>query len=449
MSPQELRQAADQLALVAGDLEQAADRHRGVSTSLRTTVAGIPDAWTSPVATQLHGEASSFLSAIAGAPDALATGSGALRALGTTASALAAELQRHLDAAAAATAAAASARSQLGTIPPEDHEMRRLLQRREADQLGAARVAESGIEEVTARWDVACRPCASTLESSMAGLGAALLGPQAAPTGSAPGGSSEASVAAQLWAFLLGDVAAIWGGTDDVLPLGSGLAGLVRMVRMAGWARAGGLPVDFPTFANGGVGRFLSNRVPALGFLANPATQAVLTRLSVVGGLYTGVTGSIDLWQHGNPVTAVSDHGAGYTADVGRTVFGFGTAGLGVLAVAGVAAPPVLVIVTVGAGVVWVGSEVVEHWDDITGWAGDRWDDVSGFAGDRWDDVTGFVGDVRDGTGQVLATVGDGVGHLASGARDLAGSVGDGIGDLASGALDVADDLPLVGGLFG
>lgn len=447
MTPEALATAADQLAMVAGDLDAAATRHRGAADGIGTAIGAVPDAWTSPMATQLHTEASGFLRAIAGAPDALASGAGALRSLGSTASALAEELRRHLEAAAAAAAAASAARTQLGAVPADDHETRRLLERRATDQAGAQRAAEVGIQDVQARWDAACLTCAGSLESTMGGLGTALLGPQAAPVAagaSAPGGG----VGDELWAFLLGDLAAIWGGNDDVLPLGSGLAGLIRIARLPGWSRRGGVPTAFPTTANGGIGRFLQARVPGFGFLANPVTQRLLTGASVVGGAYTAVTGSIDLWQHGPPLAAFQEHGAGYTADVGRTAFGFGTAGLGALALAGVAAPPVLVIVTVGAGAVWIGSEVVEHWDDITGFVGDRWDDVSGWTADRWDDTTQFAGDLGRGTMEVLGTVGGGTRQLIDGAGDALGSVGEGIGNVAGGVKDLAEDLPLVGGLF-
>jgi hypothetical protein len=442
MTPQELAAASQQLATVAGDLEQAASRHRGVANGMGTAVAGIPSAWTSPTATELHREASGFLGAIAGAPGALTGGSGALRTLGMAAGTLAEELRRHLEAAASASAAASAARSQLGAVPPDDVETRRHLLRRESDQLGVQRAAEAGVQDVASRWDAACRTCVGSLESAMQGLGVALLGPQAAAGASGGPAAASADAGEQLTAFLLGDIAAVWGGSEDVLPLGSGIAGMVRIVRMTGWVRAGGAPDAFPTFANGGIGRTLSQRVPGLGFLANPVTQRLLTGTTVVGGVYTGVTGTIDVVQHGNPVHAFNEHGAGYTADVSRTAFGFGTAGLGALALAGVAAPPVLVIVTVGAGVVWVGSEVIDHWDDITGFVGDRWDDVSGFVGDRWDDVSGFVGD-RWQDASALA------GDLRAGAGDVLGTVGDGIGGLASGARDAAADLPLVGGLFG
>jgi hypothetical protein len=439
MTPQELSLASQQLSTIAGDLEQAASRHRGVANGMGTAVAGIPSAWTSPTASQLHREASGFLSAISGAPGALSSGSGALLGLGSTAGSLAEELRRYLEASATAAAAASSARSQLGAVPPDDVETRRHLLRRESDQLGAQRAAEAGIQGVQARWDAACRSCVASLESTMHGLGVALLGPQAA---AGPGGAGPAAgrtdAGEELTAFLLGDIAAIWGGSEDVLPLGSGIAGMIRIVRMTGWARAGGAPDAFPTFANGGIGRALSNRVPGLGFLANPVTQRLLTGTTVVGGVYTGVTGTIDVVHHGNPVAAFQDHGAGYTADVGRTVFGFGTAGLGAMALVGVAAPPVLVVVTVGAGIVWVGSEVVHHWDSITGFVGDRWDGFTGFVGDRWDDA-----------GQLLANVSDGFDSFTEGAGDLLGSVGDGLGNLAGGALDAASDLPLVGGLLG
>lgn len=74
--------------------------------------------------------------------------------------------------------------------------------------------------------------------------------------------------------------------------------------------------------------------------------------------------------------------------------------GVTALVAAGIVTAPAWAVVVGGgalaAGAAWGVGQVYDHWDDITGWSGDRVDDVKDFASDTWDDATDFAGDAWD-----------------------------------------------------
>ncbi|MGH9179139.1 MAG: hypothetical protein ACRD0N_11390 [Acidimicrobiales bacterium] len=195
----------------------------------------------------------------------------------------------------------------------------------------------------------------------------------------------------ELAGFVAGDVLHLWnGGAEDDMAWGTWLAGLLREQRLAVFLARGGRIAQanpLPLFNNGLVGRQVV-RLPGMAWLGSPATSTVLRRAGIAGGLFTGVTGTVDLVQQGHPVDAYRRDGAGFVADVAGTAFGYSSAAF-------LAAPnPVTGAVMAGTGLVWLGAEAWDHreeiadaWNAATGWAEDRLDDVGGWAGDRLDDL--------------------------------------------------------------
>jgi hypothetical protein len=66
------------------------------------------------------------------------------------------------------------------------------------------------------------------------------------------------------------------------------------------------------------------------------------------------------VWNHGNPIDAFAQEGAGYVGDEARLGFSGSTTAFCV------APKPVTGGVVVATGIVWAGAEVVDHWDEIT-----------------------------------------------------------------------------------
>lgn len=197
----------------------------------------------------------------------------------------------------------------------------------------------------------------------------------------------------ELTAYLGGDVLGLWnGGRDESMPWGSWLAGTGREARMLRFLAAGGRVTEenvLPLFNNGVVGRSVQ-RLPGMGWLGRAGTSTVLRRAGMAGGLYTGVTATVDLIGQGDPVDAYRREGAGYVADVAGTAFGYSSALF-------LAAPtPATGALMVGTGVVWLGAEAWNHRDEIV----DAWDGATDWAGDRLDGaaraVGGVAGDARD-----------------------------------------------------
>ena len=243
--------------------------------------------------------------------------------------------------------------------------------------------------------------------------------------------------------FLAGDVAQLWNGGDDGFPLGQLGAGVVRMNRVRQWIQASG-GLEIPVFSNGKVGRLVAaglRRTPLTArvgaWMTTPGGTAAFRWLGIAGGATSTVVGAYDLWQQGNPIDAFEREGAGYVADVAGTAFSASTTAFLV------APNPVtggLVIVT---GAVWVGAEVVDHWDDITGWTSDRLGDLGDAAGAVWDHTAPIVTGLADHAIAFAETGGDLVGDGLDIAGDAAGSLWDAGGSALSGLGDT------IGGIFG
>lgn len=137
-------------------------------------------------------------------------------------------------------------------------------------------------------------------------------------------------------------------------------------------------------------------------------------RVAGAGG--AGLSLGLDIWnliQQGNPVDAFQRDPGSYSSDVAQTLFDASMLALFV------APNPWTAGAVVVTGLIWAGTEIWDHWPEIT--AG--FNDAVDWTGDRIDDVVDFGGDVVDG-----------VTDFASGAVDT--------------VTDKAKDLPIVGGLF-
>jgi hypothetical protein len=173
---------------------------------------------------------------------------------------LAEELRRQLSAVAAASASATAVRRELGRLG-DDPDARRSLQQRASEHVGAVRAAEASIAAIEARWDVACRTCSATLDSSASALTTALLGPAGALSAehgllavAAAGPWQDALSAARTWGSvplggggaratsLTGFVAGLGPGpfTTGMAAFASDLVG--SGIRQAEAARVSGLP---------------------------------------------------------------------------------------------------------------------------------------------------------------------------------------------------------------
>lgn len=136
----------------------------------------------------------------------------------------------------------------------------------------------------------------------------------------------------------------------------------------------------------------------ALAFIASPAGQKALTGLGVGMSAASTALGLYGLYQQGNPIEAFKKNPSGYASDVAGTAFSASTTVFLINPLNPVAAGAVVV-----TGVLWAGTEVWDHWDDVSAgagkawdWTGDRFEDAGDWAGDRVDDVKDFAGDRVD-----------------------------------------------------
>lgn len=194
--------------------------------------------------------------------------------------------------------------------------------------------------------------------------------------------------------FFLGDFANFWSGGEDGFPIGSLTAAQIRSYRTYRWLRAVQLGADpaeaarlFPTFNTGLVGRRLAGGLSSIpwapasragAWLPTSAATAVFTKLNVVGGVVGTGLGAYDLVQQGNPLDAYQRQGAGYVADVASTAFSLSTTAFFLFP------SPFTGALVIASGAVWAGAEVVDHWDEITGWVSDSWDAAGDFSSDAW-----------------------------------------------------------------
>lgn len=223
--------------------------------------------------------------------------------------------------------------------------------------------------------------------------------------------------------FLFGDVLNFWTGGDDSFPWGTAAANLFYLNRVRQFLSGAG---PLPLLNNGFVGRHalgLLSRAPgsvgsAASWLSSPAATPWVRGLGIAGGVVSTGMGAYNLYQQGNPIDAFQREGAGYVADVASTAFSASsTAFL-------IAPNPVTGALVIGTGVVWLGAEVVDHWDE-----------VSATASAAWDVGSGFVSDVGSAGADLASATVDGAVDLASGAfdagADLLGDAGSFIGGLA------------------
>lgn len=159
----------------------------------------------------------------------------------------------------------------------------------------------------------------------------------------------------------------VWNGrVDDTFPLGRWVAGTLYVNRVVRAMRGRG-PV--PHVLNGLVPRTLAN-TRYFAWINNPAVQTFGYRASVGLSAYSTVSDAFVVWNHGNPIDAFEREGAGYVADVARLGFSASTTAFLI------APNPITGGVVIVTGVVWLGAEVVDHWDEITEFWGDVYSDV-------------------------------------------------------------------------
>ena len=202
----------------------------------------------------------------------------------------------------------------------------------------------------------------------------------------------------------------VWnGGHDNNFPVGRWVGGILYMNRVRRFMQGNG---PLPTIANGWAMRQLAN-TRYFSWINNPAVQKFGFRASVGLSIYSTIADGIVVWNHGNPIDAFEEHGAGYVADVARLGFSASTTAF-------LLAPnPVTGALVIVTGTVWAIAEVVDHWDEIseffgdvgegiadatvwvvdeTGqlvdagwdWTADRWDNVTDWGGETWNDFTGW-----------------------------------------------------------
>ncbi len=159
----------------------------------------------------------------------------------------------------------------------------------------------------------------------------------------------------------------IWNGrVDDTFPLGRWTAGALYTNRVIK-AMVGKGPV--PHILNGFIPRTLANTRYFV-WISNPAVQTFGYRASIGLSAYSTVSDAIVVWNHGNPIDAFEREGAGYVADVARLGFSASTTAFLI------APNPITGGIVIVTGTVWLGAEVVDHWDEITEFWGDVYSDM-------------------------------------------------------------------------
>lgn len=202
----------------------------------------------------------------------------------------------------------------------------------------------------------------------------------------------------------------VWNGRDDdTFPVGRWIGGVLYMNRVRRFMQGNG---PLPTIANGWAMRQLAN-TRYFSWINNPAVQTFGYRASVGLSVFSTISDGIVVWNHGNPIDAFEEHGAGYVADVARLGFSASTTAFLI------APNPVTGTIVIVTGTVWAIAEVVDHWDEITGFFGDvghgiadgtvwivdetgelveagwdwttgTWDDITDWGGRQWNDFTGW-----------------------------------------------------------
>ena len=258
----------------------------------------------------------------------------------------------------------------------------------------------------------------------------------------------------------------VWNGrVDDTFPLGRWTFGLLWANRVRSFS-LGRAPIvngvlHVPSVANGLPARTLS-RMQYFRWINNPAVQTVGRRASVVLSFASVFGDTKVMIDHGNPIDAFQEDGAGYVADAARLGFSVSTTAF-------LIAPynPVFAGAVVVTGLVWAGAEIVDHWDDITEFWGDVYGDIGDGVGwladtgtaaigagwdwtaQQWDTTTAWVGDQF---ANAYSWGGDRVEDITEVAQDQLERVRDGVewtadrlDDAGDWASDRVDDLTDVG----
>jgi hypothetical protein len=157
-----------------------------------------------------------------------------------------------------------------------------------------------------------------------------------------------------------------------------------------------------PLWNNSGAANRLVKYAPRL----RPIVSSPLARgASRFGGAalsgYATVRGVQNLIEQGDPVDAFRADPGSYASDVAGTVFNASSTAFFI------APNPVTGTILVVSGVVYLGTEIWDHWDEISDFAGDAWD---------------LAGDFHNAHMRALDAVGDVVG-------DVAGDVASGFAD--------------------
>ncbi len=264
----------------------------------------------------------------------------------------------------------------------------------------------------------------------------------------------------------------IWNGRiDERFPLGRWVFGNLWINRVVQRWRGAGPTINgtlrVPTIANGWLPRQLM-RSGHFRWLSSPAVQTAGRRISGGLAMVSTIGDAKVVWDHGNPVEAFQNEGAGYVADVARLGFSGSTTAFFV------APNPVTGGIVIVTGVVWVGAEVVDHWDEIADtwkatyehlergaqvsydsatmglsvgwdWTADRWDDVVDWTAVGVESLTAIG---ESGLDQLTRAVEWGDDRLDD-AMDWTGDrVGD-LVDMGSGLLDAGDAWDFAKGMFG
>ncbi len=231
----------------------------------------------------------------------------------------------------------------------------------------------------------------------------------------------------------------VWNGrVDDTFPLGRWIFGNLWMNRVRQYL-AGTNPIIAgelltPTIANGFGSRHLAN-TRYFQWVNNPGVQALGRRASIGLSLASAVGDGVVIWNQGHPVDAFEREGAGYVADWAR--FGFSTSTTVFL----MAPTPVTGAIVIAAGVVWVGAEVVDHWDEITEFWGDVYDDVEQASQWMYRESNELITDAWDWSHRTWDETTAWVGNRLEDAHDWAG---DRVEDLT----DIGDELVDAGATF-
>jgi hypothetical protein len=155
-----------------------------------------------------------------------------------------------------------------------------------------------------------------------------------------------------------------------------------------------------PTMNNGLAGKIAVKLIPRLApVMYSGGATSFFQVVGAAGSAYATFRGVQNLIDQGNPIDAFKADPGSYASDVAGTVFNASSTAFFI------APNPVTGTIMVIAGVAYLGTEVWDHWDEISDFAGDAWD----LAGDGWD----LASDGVDAIGDLL-------GKGASGLADVA-----------------------------